>query len=912
MNKLQNKLYNVLTAGIMEEEDITDVLIDEQIDMYRKLPIYKELIDEEIKDVRNKILSEQSVRMSLGTLLQEDYNYEKWFLSEKANLDMKYWERYKKYLIHNQGFANNVVNTMDDMLDNLVDLLGNPNSDCEFKRRGLIIGDVQSGKTSNYTGLICKSADAGYKAIVVLTGTIENLRKQTQLRLDEGFVGRDSAAMLNKNDKNFIGVGKWDSSITPMVLTSTMNDFKISVARSLGFDLNILSQPVLFVIKKNVSSLKNLNSWLRTFNQIGQDKINQSLLVIDDEADNASVNTNSEDNDPTSINKQIRTLLGLFSKSSYVGFTATPFANIFIDPNTDDEMLKGDLFPKDYIYSLNAPSNYIGARNIFGEDGKFGFILQEIDKELLEECLPTTHKRDYYVEYLTDDLKESICTFLVANTIRDLRGHVGTHRSMLINISRFNDVQQSLEILVNDYLKHIQDSVKAYGSLAKNEALKDNYIKCLKYAYDKQYGNCEFTWEKVQKQLVKSIIPVKVFIVNQKSKVKLNYEKNDKEGLRAIAIGGLSLSRGLTLEGLMTSYFCRNSKTYDTLMQMGRWFGYRKNYDDLCRIWMTEESIEWYRYISNATDELRDDIKRYENTGLTPNDFGLKVRSDINTLLVTARNKMRTADTMQRTLSLSGKIVETPYIYSDFERNRLNKEAIEKLLVDIKRNKDTSIKEKSILYRNVDVEKILDLLRKIEISVSNIFFDTDILLNFISENINNGLSKWDLVVRNGESKEEFKLDNNSKITYVERSFSLINGNKIVKLNSSRLGSANDGKFSLDKDKVEQITNRFKEEKKREGKDVKSVPQYEYFKDVERNPLLIIYMVKPKVDEKDKEYSSKVEFINKYKNNNECLVGFSIGIPELFGVDNVTVKYTINKIQQILNEAGQFFDLGEDE
>ena len=158
MNKLQNKLYNILKAGIMEEEDITDVLIDEQINMYRKLPIYKGLIDEEIKDIRNKILSEQSVRMSLGTLLQEDYNYEKWFLNEKANLDMKYWERYKRYLIHNQGFANNVVNTMDDMLDNLVDLLGNPNSDCEFKRRGLIVGDVQSGKTSNYTGLICKAA----------------------------------------------------------------------------------------------------------------------------------------------------------------------------------------------------------------------------------------------------------------------------------------------------------------------------------------------------------------------------------------------------------------------------------------------------------------------------------------------------------------------------------------------------------------------------------------------------------------------------------------------------------------------------------------------------------------------------------------------------------------------------------
>lgn len=910
MRELQEFFHSFIITGLAKSDNITDTLVDNLICQVKNMNMFLELKDNEIEEVRNRVLSEQAIRMNLGTLLQGDYNYEKWFLSEKANLDMKYWERYKKYLLQNNGFANNVVNTMDDMLDNLVDLLGNPNSECDFQRRGLIVGDVQSGKTSNYTGLICKAADAGYKAIVVLTGTIENLRKQTQLRLDEGFVGRDSAAMLNKKDNNLIGVGKWDGSITPMVLTSTMNDFKISVARSLGFDLNILSQPVLFVIKKNVSSLKNLNTWLKTFNQVGQDKINQSLLVIDDEADNASVNTNSEDNDPTSINKQIRILLSLFSKASYVGFTATPFANIFIDSNTDDEMLSEDLFPQDYIYSLNAPSNYIGARDIFGEDGKYSYMLEEIDKELLEECLPVTHKKDYYVEYLTEDLKESICTFLVANAIRDLRGHEGTHRSMLINISRFNEVQQLIEALVNDYLKHIQNSVKIYGKLSMKEALQDKYIKSLKYAYDKNYSNCGFTWSSIQKRLAKAIIPVKVFVVNQKSKVKLNYEEYDKEGLRAIAIGGLSLSRGLTLEGLMTSYFCRNSKTYDTLMQMGRWFGYRKNYDDLCRIWMTDESIEWYRYISNATDELRDDIKRYENTGLTPRDFGLKVRSDITSLLVTARNKMRTADTMQRTLSLSGKVVETPYLYSDLEKNKLNKEVVENLLVNIKDNKDKPSEGHSVLYKNIDVEKILDLLREVDISVSNEFFNTETLIDFIGKNRKNGLSKWDLVVRNGSSDAEFKLDNDSKIKYVERSFSLINGDKTVKLNSSRLGSSDDGKFGLDKKTIDEITEKFKAEKKKDGKDVKSVPQYQYFKDIERNPLLIIYMVKPKVNEKDKEFNSKYIFVDKYKNNDKCLVGFSIGIPELSGVTNITVKYTINKIQKALNESGNFIDIGE--
>ena len=717
--------------------------------------------------------------------------------------------------------------------------------------------------------------------------------------------------MIKQKDENFIGVGKFDHSITPMVLTSTINDFNIKVARNLVFNLNILSQPVLFVIKKNVSSLKNLNNWIRTFNQIGQDKINQSLLVVDDEADNASVNTNSEDNDPTSINKQIRTLLGLFSKSSYVGFTATPFANIFIDPNTDDEMLNEDLFPKDYIYSLNAPSIYIGARDIFGGDGKYSYMIQEIDKELLEECLPTTHKKDYIVEYLTDDLKEAICTFLIANTIRDLRGHLGTHRSMLINISRFNDVQQSIEVLVNDYLKHIQDSVKAFGRLSSDRALEDKYIKDLKYVYEKQYSTCEFSWEDIQEQLAKAIIPVKVFIVNQKSKVKLNYEENEKNGLRAIAIGGLSLSRGLTLEGLMTSYFCRNSKTYDTLMQMGRWFGYRKNYDDLCRIWMTEESIEWYRYISEAIDELREDIKRYENTSLTPKDFGLKVRSDMNTLLVTARNKMRSTDTIQRTVSLSGKIVETPYLYADFDKNRLNKKAVENLIDDIKDINDKEIEGKSILYKNLDSEKILNLLRKINVSVANVFFDTDVLVDFISENLNKGLSKWDFLLKNGNSKEEFILDDYSKINYVERSFSLIKEDKIVKLNLGRLGSSNDGKFGLSKEVVDEIICRVKEKEKKEGKYITGISQYEYFKDINRNPLMIVYMIKPRLYENNKEYNSNIEFASKFKNNDECLVGFSIGIPELIGVNNLTVKYTINKIQQSLNEIGQFIDLEEE-
>lgn len=185
-------------------------------------------------------------------------------------------------------------------------LLGDPTRSIVYKRRGLIIGDVQSGKTANYTGLICKAVDAGYKVVVLLTGTIEKLRQQTQQRIDEGFVGRDSDAMMKQKDNGVItGVGKYDPSIYPMVLTSTTDDFKQQNARSLNFNLQTINGSVIFVVKKNSAVLKRLNRWFKTFNQNGKDPIDNSILVIDDEADNASVNTKAEDS-PTAINGHIR------------------------------------------------------------------------------------------------------------------------------------------------------------------------------------------------------------------------------------------------------------------------------------------------------------------------------------------------------------------------------------------------------------------------------------------------------------------------------------------------------------------------------------------------------------------------------------------------------------------------------
>lgn len=912
MLNIKDQFYNLLISLIVGQDIVEEKKIDEYINQFKALPMFStSLTEEDIKSVRNKITSEISIKLDMGTLLKGDYNYKKWFLNKKSELDMKYWERYKKYLLQDKKFSPTVVNTMDDILDTLTDLLGDPSSDYKFQRRGLIMGDVQSGKTSNYTGLICKGADAGYKVIVLLTGTIEKLRKQTQLRIDEGFVGIDSAAMIKNRENNRIGVGKYDQTITPVVLTSTINDFNLQTARNLGFDLKTINQPVIFVVKKNVSTLKHLNQWLRNFNKGTGESIDNSLLLIDDESDNASVNTNTEDSNPTSINAQIRDLLNIFTKSSYVGFTATPFANIFIDPDTNDSMLKEDLFPKDYIYSLNAPSNYIGARDIFNENGKYhNEMLEIIDYDEIEECLPMKHKNSDIIGYLPRDLEEAIRTFLLANVIRDLRGDKKAHRSMLINMSRFTNIQNQLKVIVNSYLKDIQSAVKVYSKLSKEKALNNNLIKDLYDTFNKYYKNKGYKWEEVQQTLYKSIAPITVVVVNQSNKNTLNYEEYEENGLRVIAIGGLSLSRGLTLEGLIISYLYRNSKMYDTLMQMGRWFGYRKNYDDLCKIWMTEESISWYEHISEATDELREEIKKYENSGYTPKDFGLRVRSDINTLLVTARNKMRTASSMKVSVTLSGEVIETPNIFADIDKNISNKEAVKRLINSMKSNKKITTKRKksnkldndnevkTCIYKDVKLENIIDLLNDIEVPVSNSFFNIESILNFLNGYKGEELKLWDVAFISGDSHRKFCFDG-EQINLIKRSFSLENSNKVLKMGGpkNRIGSPGDGKLGLSSEQL---------------KIHKPKTQKEYFKNIERNPLLIIYMVELKECKpinKDEQIVEKLKDL--YESRKEPLIGFSIGIPKLNHAESKYITYTTNKIHQILN-MDEYYDIGDDE
>lgn len=916
MTELQRKLKDMVAMFIVNDDELTEQMIDDKVDEVCGLPTFKSLTSEELDFVRAALKSEFSIKLDKGVLIQEK-GHQKWFLAKKASLDMKYWERYKKYLLSDKGFPTQVVNTMDDVLDTLADLLGDPSRDVAYSRRGLIIGDVQSGKTANYTGLICKAVDAGYKVVVLLTGTLEKLRQQTQQRIDEGFVGSSSDAMMKqKDDSIIIGVGKYDSSVRPMVLTSTSDDFKSKNATNLNFDLRNINGPVIFVIKKNSAVLKRLNKWLKKFNQNGSKPINHSLLVVDDESDNASVNTKKDAEDtPTAINGQIRELLNMFTKSSYVGFTATPYANIFIDPDSYNAMVAEDLFPKDYIYSLNAPSNYTGARNIFEEDGNAKDMLVRIndddqDPKSIASILPFKHKASIVILDLPEDMKIAICTFLLANTIEDLMGLTGTHRSMLINVSRLTDVQDKVASLANGYLKDLQAACRNYCKLAPEAALQSEYISSLYQAFQSVYSNINIPWETIQPALYSSCAGIVVQTFNKNDGQNINYD-DYKDGFRVIAVGGMSLSRGLTLEGLVVSYFYRNSKMYDTLMQMGRWFGYREKYKDLCRIWMSEESIEWYRHISQATDELREEIKRYEDTGLTPMDFGLRVRSDITALLVTARNKMRSAESRECVISLSSECIETPEIYSSDEKNQKNLEATKQFVEELSHEgfEASPMKwnsEAKSGFADVPKGMIADFLGQLEISPKNEQFNTSAVSAFIRNYRGPELNNWDVAFSSGSSDERVDFGGGIICDCPARSFTVINDKKILKMSGSkrRLGTSADGAFGLSKDKVGIVRKR--------ASDAGRVnpAQREYFTNIERNPLLVIYPVQLKDSAENTDASREAAAPYRGK----VVMGFGIGIPSLSDQETKYAKYVLNKIaiQQIFEGEVDEWDPEDDD
>ena len=677
----------ITVGALLAKEVPTQERIREVINEVRGA--YPDITDEQTEALAREFEEVHDVAMTDGATLKEG-GFRRWLPTAKADIEPYYWERYRRLLVEKR-FSGQVLSTLDDVTDRTLGLLEDPSRDGPWDRRGMVMGHVQSGKTANYTGLVCKAADAGYRVIIVIAGIHNNLRNQTQRRIDEGFVGQDSTGRLGASlpVHNRVGVGMFDARRQPNSFTTSLRDFNKSIADTVNLPLQNLKEPVVFVIKKNSSTLKNLIEWLRTKNaQSGTETVPEPMLLIDDEADNASINIRRDQDEVSRINSQIRQLLTLFHRSSYVGYTATPFANIFIDPNSDDDMLGHDLFPRDFIVSLDPPDNYFGATKVFYED--VDRIVHTVDDNA--DLLPLKHQIDHRVTGLPETLETAVRVFILARAIRLARHRAGVrvttpHNSMLVNVSRFLNVQAQVRNEIHSLLDQIRSSVRVNGAMPAKLALRDPEIAALHAAFRHHYeATSGVSWGEVQKLLHVSASPVTVVEVNGRSPGSLDYLEHAENGLNVIAVGGLSLSRGLTLEGLVVSYFLRNSMMYDTLLQMGRWFGYRQGYDDLCRVWMPEEAQGWYSHIAESIEELREELARMQNVNATPTDFGLRVRSHPDTLIVTARNKMGSGAHIRVMIGLANRFVETAILRRDAASLESNRQAAISLAENLRSN----------------------------------------------------------------------------------------------------------------------------------------------------------------------------------------------------------------------------------
>lgn len=858
------------------------------------------ITDEEAEIVIKKLQVALDVAMDTGVVIEKEY--EPWLKAKKDSIDFFYWNRYALYLEQDAMRTSGVISAIDEVSDKIVDLAGNPNISGPLHRRGLLLGDIQSGKTSNYIAVMNKAADVGYKVIILLTGTIESLRRQTQERVDEGFIGRSSKAYLQRNSQTIKkGVGSKDSRRFATGFTTESSDFKAAAVRSMNASLrNMTNEPVVFVLKKNARTLQNLISWLEDYNTNNQGVIDLPLLLIDDEADNASINTRA-DNDPTTINKYIRRLLELFTKSSYIGVTATPFANIFILPEKTEDMLNDDLFPADYIYALNPPTNYIGGNEIFGDDAAYSNSLIPIGDA--QEFFPYKHKQDIVLHGLPESLYSALRYFLLANVVRDIKGDLTAHRSMLVNVSRYTKVQEQISKLIVEWLYEVQRDVRNYCKLDEEKACRNSNLAALRDTWNSSkfpFSKFGIEWEDIQqKYLLGAISSIEVRTINQRSANKLDYTEYSDTGLRVIAVGGLALSRGLTLEGLMVSYFHRNTQMYDTLMQMGRWFGYREGYKELFRIWMPDDSIGWYAHITRASNELREDISRMNRIGATPREFGLRVRAHPTSLIVTARNKMKHAERQECWITLDGEFFETPRFKNDIAAIRANRNKADKLIARIEQlcGNPIGAGKQPLFWKHVPSELIREFIRTYENHPLNMESDGAALEDYIKKN--SRFANWDVLVVTSSEEDGVSIEGTDLTIHpTVRPFSEQNNVLSVYGTKMRIGTVGLTKYGLSPAERKKAEDEFRESKRSEYESKYGDKAEQKLRNMSisdrayliesRDPIIIIHYLRPKTGS---------TLPKGFDNNKDLIVGYGIGFPKLSGSEPIYAVYYVNTVEQ---------------
>lgn len=767
-----------------------------------------------------------------------------------------YWPRYCHFF-DKKGLSKKILEATDEATNRILQLTPRTDQD-SFLCKGMVIGDVQAGKTDNYTALINKASDLGYRLVIVLTGITENLRAQTQARLDSDFIGALSDAQGIKGNQEAIGVGLVESDLSkrPGTFTDRAQDFK----QTPRFNLHAQKSPVLIVSKKNASILRRIDAWINSQIPAGYSGVDLPVLLIDDEADNASVNTGKEDEDPKTINRLIRQIIQKCSKITYIAYTATPFANIFIDPDSQGDTADSvDLYPSDFIIALEAPPNYCGGRFFFDEDASvFSNHIREVIADASEH-IDLSHKSDFAPSTLPPSLYEAIDSFFIAAAIKDIRREKGIiptrsrFDSMLINMSRFTKVQSEIYFIVVMHVRDISNAL-SLGDLGENAVLAR--LERLFYEHYATVANVEETWDDIKRALIKMDRP-DVLRVHAMSDTELDY--SEASSSKVIAVGGLKLSRGLTLEGLVISYFYRQSMMYDTLMQMARWFGYRDGYKDLLRLWTTADAADWYLHITRATEELKAFLIKMERAKLEPDEFGIRVRSHPESLLVTAKNKMRSGSEHTERVRFDDSLKETFFVDCR-EAERLRQTEITKSWIksldkepELIRTRQDRIR--GYWYKNISGMQIVDFFSNFNPHKGNMWARLSAYKIYLSERSDYELRNWDVVIQSNTAgiaadsiKEDFGLGfeiyAQNRSTTLKRQSAKSESLKHLEAfayelplgDNGKVGQGNFELFGLTQDQIDELGTKPTPEEIRK-----------YKADNGLNPLLVIHLVSVTAD-----------------------------------------------------------------
>lgn len=618
-------------------------------------------------------------------------------------------------LLDDAGWPEEAIDSIDTASTRIVSLLSHP-KEKKFSTKGLVVGYVQSGKTTNFTGVMAKAADRGYKLFIVLAGIHNGLRRQTQARLVQQLVEPNPTL--------------WSQ------LTDLQQDF-VPTANAASFFGKSNKTHVLCVIKKNATVLRKFAKWLDSASAYLQDC---PALVIDDEADQATVATKR-------INPRIREILDCLPKSAYVGYTASPFANLLIDPSNDD------LYPRDFIVNLPKPKGHFGTEVLFGRYALDGEDPEDVDdgydmiREVPEDdvdCVrpPTRADAEGFSPEVTETLGHAIRYFWMATAARRVRRTGNRHSTMLIHTSVRTAVHNSFRAPLDklrDALKLRLDDSQVLGELRK---LWDSEMARVPSA---DFGEVKVEFAELLPELRGVLDSCRIVMDNSSSEDRLDY---DSGPVVAIAVGGNTLSRGLTLEGLSVSYFVRSVSAYDTLLQMGRWFGYRDGYADLPRIWMTAELSEWFRHLATVETEMRRDIDIYMTEDKDPLTFAVRLRTH-PTLRVTQAAKMK--DAVRAASSYGGQRVQTRYFRTNADWLRTNQAAARDLIASATKHahrQDARPQDGRYVFRGVPYDLIVDFLAEYQFHEKSMECDAKLLVKYIEKRVRSAgsLRRWNVAI----------------------------------------------------------------------------------------------------------------------------------------------------------------------